>query len=76
MLADYQDLPNGGNGWLRIMEFRPADNRSTSRPIRRPLDPSGPTAMGDDTTSQDFTLAYDMAVPPRRRTPTWAPFRA
>ena len=22
VLADFQDYPNGGNGWLRIMEFR------------------------------------------------------
>lgn len=27
ILADYQDDPNGGNGWLRIMEFSPRDNK-------------------------------------------------
>jgi len=27
LLADYQDYPNGGNGWLRIMEFSPATNK-------------------------------------------------
>ncbi|XHR30062.1 MAG: SUMF1/EgtB/PvdO family nonheme iron enzyme [Chthoniobacteraceae bacterium] len=26
VLADYQTLPNGGNGFLRIMEFRPSKN--------------------------------------------------
>jgi hypothetical protein len=26
VLADYQTLPNGGNGWLRIMTFHPASN--------------------------------------------------
>jgi hypothetical protein len=26
VLADYQTLPNGGNGWLRIMTFHPAAN--------------------------------------------------
>ena len=26
VLADYQTLPNGGNGWLRIMTFHPAQN--------------------------------------------------
>ena len=26
-LADYQDRLNGGNGWLRIMRFVPADNK-------------------------------------------------
>jgi hypothetical protein len=25
LLADYQSLENGGNGWLRIMEFRPGE---------------------------------------------------
>ena len=35
VLADYQDLPNGGNGWLRIMEFRRRTNRSASKPIHR-----------------------------------------
>ncbi len=27
MLSDYQDLPNGGDGYMRIMTFRPAENR-------------------------------------------------
>jgi hypothetical protein len=26
MLADYQDRPSGGNGWLRILRFVPADD--------------------------------------------------
>ncbi|MDD5700909.1 MAG: metallophosphoesterase, partial [Dehalococcoidales bacterium] len=26
MLADYQDFPNGGNGYLRLLRFSPADN--------------------------------------------------
>ena len=25
LLADYQDRPNGGNGWLRILEFHPTE---------------------------------------------------
>ena len=27
LLADYQSRPNGGNGWLRYMTFRPAGQR-------------------------------------------------
>jgi hypothetical protein len=27
MLADYQNLPSGGEGWLRILRFVPADNK-------------------------------------------------
>src|SRR5579872_1190428 len=26
LMSDYQDQPNGGNGWLRIMTFSPANN--------------------------------------------------
>lgn len=27
MVVDYQNRPNGGDGWLRLMSFRPEDNR-------------------------------------------------
>jgi len=27
LLADYQDEENGGNGWLRIIEFSPSENK-------------------------------------------------
>jgi hypothetical protein len=27
LVADYQDRPNGGNGWLRILEFHPAEDK-------------------------------------------------
>lgn len=27
VLVDYQSLPNGGNGFLRIMDFRPSENK-------------------------------------------------
>ncbi|MCX6694996.1 MAG: metallophosphoesterase, partial [Candidatus Altiarchaeota archaeon] len=27
MLADYQDYSNGGDGWLRILEFSPIENK-------------------------------------------------
>jgi hypothetical protein len=26
LLSDYQGLPEGGNGWLRVMEFAPSEN--------------------------------------------------
>ena len=31
MLADYQGLENGGNGWMRIWEFSPANDELTVR---------------------------------------------
>ena len=27
MMADYQDYPNGGNGYLRILRFSPSDDK-------------------------------------------------
>ena len=27
LMADYQDFPNGGNGYLRILRFSPADDK-------------------------------------------------
>ena len=61
LLSDYQDLANGGNGWLRIMEFSPANDEITVATYSPVLDQYGTDAtMGDDTTSAPFTLPYDM----------------
>ncbi|MDY6839027.1 MAG: DNRLRE domain-containing protein, partial [Thermodesulfobacteriota bacterium] len=61
LLADYQDEPNGGNGWLRIMEFSPANDEITVTTYSPTLDEYGTDmTMGDDTTSEIFTLDYDM----------------
>jgi formylglycine-generating enzyme required for sulfatase activity len=44
VLCDYQSLPNGGNGFLRIMDFRPSQNKiynSTYSPtLGRYVDPN------------------------------------
>ena len=44
VLCDYQSLPNGGNGFLRIMDFRPGENKiynSTYSPtLGRYVDPN------------------------------------
>jgi hypothetical protein len=61
LLADYQDLPSGGDGWLRIMEFQPASDRIRVLTYSPTLDQYGTdTVMGDDTKSQEFFLPYDM----------------
>lgn len=54
LLADYQDYPNGGNGWLRILEFVPADNEIHVTTYSPTLD-----QYQTDNDSQ-FTLTYDM----------------
>ncbi|RYD20430.1 MAG: hypothetical protein EOP88_15075, partial [Verrucomicrobiaceae bacterium] len=44
VLVDYQSLPNGGNGFLRIMDFRPGENKilnsSYSPYLGRYIDPN------------------------------------
>jgi len=61
LLADYQDQPNGGNGWLRIMEFSPENNEITVTTYSSLLDQYGAnTAMGVNTTSEVFTISYNM----------------
>ena len=63
MLANYQDLPNGGNGWLRIMEFSPENDEITVTTYSPSLNQYGAdTAMGEDTTSEVFTISYNMNV--------------
>ena len=65
LLSDYQELPNGGNGWLRIMEFSPANDEITVSTYSPVLDAYGTgTTMGLDTTSAPFTLDYDMLGDP------------
>ncbi len=57
LLADYQDYPNGGSGYLRILEFSPADDEIQVRTYSPTLD-----QYQTDADSQ-FTLSYDMEVP-------------
>jgi len=55
LVADYQDRPNGGNGWLRILEFHPAEDKilvKTFSPYLRSYE--------SDADSQ-FWLDYEMA---------------
>jgi cysteine-rich repeat protein len=54
MLSDYQCDPAGGNGWLRILTFRPAQNQIVVETYSPSL---GQFRAGD---SSSFTLNYDM----------------
>ncbi len=54
VLADFQSRSNGGDGWLRLLEFRPADDEirvSTYSPWRDDY---------DTDSENEFTLGYDM----------------
>ncbi len=54
LLSDYQGRTNGGDGWLRILEFQPANNLISVRTYSPTLN-----AFETDSGSQ-FTLPYDM----------------
>ena len=55
LLADYQNRPNGGDGWLRILEFVPADNVINVSTYSPTLD-----QFETDADSQ-FTIACEMS---------------
>ena len=58
LLADYQSRTGGGDGWLRYMTFRPADNEVDVFTYS-PTTNGGAGAYETDTDSQ-FTLAFDL----------------
>ena len=54
LLSDYQDYPNGGNGFLRFMEFRPSESTiyvSTYSPSLNQFETDG---------NSEFVLDYEM----------------
>ena len=57
LLANYQQYPNGGNGYLRILEFSPADDEISVETYSPWLD-----SYQTDSDSQ-FILPYDMEDP-------------
>ena len=57
LLADYQDRPHGGDGWLRVLEFSPATNQIRVKTFSPVLD-----SLETDSNSQ-FTLAHAMGAP-------------
>lgn len=67
ILSDYQDRPNGGDGWLRTYRFDPAADTITAATY-------SPTLARYETDADSaFTLAYDMTsgtTPPPTTTPT------
>jgi hypothetical protein len=63
LLANYQTITNGGNGWLRTLEFRPAEDEIYVRTYSPYLN------QYDTDAASEFTLDYDMtytsAPPPK-----------
>ena len=58
LLADYQSYPNGGNGFLRIMEFSPDNNQIRVHTYSPWLD------QDETDANSDFTLDYNMQAGP------------
>lgn len=56
LMADYQSRSNGGNGWLRIMTFYPAENKVRVKTYSPTLD----QFEADADSSSQFTLDVDL----------------
>ncbi|WP_442505487.1 metallophosphoesterase [Novipirellula sp. SH528] len=56
MLTDYQGLPNGGDGWLRSLQFVPGKNKIHVRTYSPLLD-----KLNSDA-SETFSLDYEMTA--------------
>lgn len=54
VLANYQGRPEGGHGWLRLMQFDPADNTIRVRTYSPVLD------RFEDDTDSEFSFEYEM----------------
>ncbi len=57
LMADYQSRANGGDGWLRIYKFYPAENVVRARTYSPKLN----TFEADADSSSQFTLSVDLA---------------
>jgi 3',5'-cyclic AMP phosphodiesterase CpdA len=61
MLVDYQGLPNGGDGWLRILRFVPSENKIHVKGYSPLLDET------NEHSAHTFTLDYQMSSASRKK---------
>ena len=54
MLTDYQGLPNGGDGWLRSLQFVPAENKIHVKTYSPVLD------QYNKSPKESFSLDYNL----------------
>jgi len=59
LLSDYQDLSNGGNGYLRIMEFAPSENKIYVKTYSPYLD----NYMTDSTNQFELSYSWELLAP-------------
>lgn len=60
MLTDYQGLPNGGDGWLRSLQFVPGENKIYVKTYSPLLD------KYNEDAKETFSLDYDMTAAKRK----------
>ena len=60
MLTDYQGLPNGGDGWLRSLEFVPSKNEIRVKTYSPVLDEH------KKDPKQSFSIPYKMKTTKRK----------
>jgi hypothetical protein len=82
LLADYQDRPNGGDGWLRILELDPAENLLVVQTYSPFLDQYELDADSHFTLTVDLQhgvfqpiAAYTDVTPGSSVTTTWSPLQ-
>ncbi len=56
MLTDYQGLPNGGDGWLRTLEFLPSENKIHVKTYSPLLD------KHNKSEKETFSIDYEMTI--------------
>jgi hypothetical protein len=60
MLTDYQGLPNGGDGWLRVLQFVPSENKIHVKTYSPLLD------KYNDDAKETFSLDYEWTAAKRK----------
>jgi hypothetical protein len=58
VLSDYQDYPNGGNGFLRIMQFKPSENVVTFKTYSPTINGGAGGFQGG--ANSEFTLSVNL----------------
>ena len=61
ILTDYQNLPNGGDGWLRVLRFVPSENKIRIRAYSPLLDKE------NNEPAHSFEIDYEMDKVPLKK---------
>ena len=61
MLTDYQGLPNGGDGWLRVLKFVPSENKIQVKTYSPLLDKT------NDDERETFSIDCELTAPALRK---------